>query len=379
MSEPLRVMIIHAPTGIGGTEGVILNINRFIDESRVRLFNCPFINFTRGDSLYLRELESRGILYKATPLIRRFEYRYVRATRNLIHKYRIQLIHSHGYRADVTALLAARGQVPVVSTIHGFTGNSIRVKIYEMLQRLVIDRMSVIMPVSQKIEHQLLSLGIPSKRLHRLSNIIDEESLSQLKPANMFNGKDSDSILKITFVGRLSPEKGLDVLLSAIESLKMKGLPFKLLIIGDGPLRREHEETVRIMGLSEQVNFLGFRSDAKAIIAAADVFVLPSWTEGLPLVILEAMALSKPVVASCVGGVPQLIKSKETGLLFNPGDIYALAKMLEWIYFNKENAQVMGKKAQLFIKDNFNPKAWAEELTNIYYQAAGYDSSKEEN
>lgn len=366
-NRPLNVMILNAPTDLAGAEGVILNINRFMDPAKVRLFNCPFINFNRGQSIYLEELEARGILYDAIPLERRFEFRYINTVRALITKYDIDVIHSHGYRSDITALLATRGKIPVVSTLHGFTPKSWRVRLYEIVQQMMLKQMDMLIPVSDAIKAEVLSFGIPYEKISTLPNIVDIETLSQLNPSSVFQDIGlSRETLRMVYVGRLSIEKGLDVLLNACIILKKLNIPFHLILVGDGPLKEKYESLIHDQMLECQINFMGFRRDATRITAAADVLVLSSRTEGLPLVVLEAMAIGVPVVASRVGGLPELIQQYVNGILFDSGDAKGLADALAWLQQHRDRLTEMAIKGRQLINERYNPQQWIEGLTNIY-------------
>lgn len=369
--KALHVMILHAPTGIAGAEGVILNINRFVGASKkINLFNCPFINFNRGEHTYLKELEARQIPYEAMPLDRRFEYRYIRETQRLIQKYNIDVIHSHGYRADITAVLAAKGNVPIVSTIHGFTSNSYRVLIYEYLQRIILRHIHTLIPVSASIEEKLKTKGIKPDRIKRLGNVVDIQTIADTPSSHFFARlRTPKDVKRFLFVGRLSVEKGFNTLLDACRLLKQKQLSFFLTVIGDGPLKKKYEERVRDLQLNEEVFFTGFRRDVIPIMAAADIFILPSLMEGLPLVVLEAMAAGCPVVATRVGGLPQLIDHNQNGLLVSPGNPKELAEALFDLSHNPMKAKEMCAAAKERITKEYNPAKWAEELISIYHQA----------
>lgn len=369
---PLNVLILHAPTGVGGAEGVILNQNRFVDPERVRLWNCPFINFGRGESDYLRALQERGIAYDAIPLVRRFEYRYVRETRRLMRLRGIDLIHTHGYRADVTALLAAGGRTPVVSTVHGFTGSSTRVRLYERLQRQLLGRMAALIAVSEPIAATLVQRGVPPVKVRRLSNVVDVEALERTAPVDVYEETAEAPVgLRILFVGRLSPEKGLDVLLDACRILGEKDVPFALRVVGDGRLRETYARQVEASGLGGCVRFLGFRADATGIMRSADVFVMPSRSEGIPLVALEAMCLGVPLVATRVGGLPEIVRPEETGILVDPEDPEALSDALRRVSEHREDGERMGRAAAAYVRSRFDPHRWARTIEDIYCEVAG--------
>lgn len=135
---------------------------------------------------------------------------------------------------------------------------------------------------------------------------------------------------RVICVGRLSPEKGHIGLFQAMQALAARGVPLHLTLVGDGPMRAELEQAAAEMGLAEGIEFLGARDEPATLeaIAQADMLVLPSFMEGLPIVLMEAMALHVPVIASRVAGIPELVIDGETGLLFDPANWHGLADAL---------------------------------------------------
>lgn len=170
----------------------------------------------------------------------------------------------------------------------------------------------------------------------------------------------------IAFIGRLGKEKGVDVLLKAA---KKCGLDLKLLIIGDGKERAQLEAMAKQLRLD--VNFTGFveHNLLPKYLAACDIIVLPSYTEGFSSVILEGMAMGKVVIATTVGGAPETISNWKTGVLFAPGDVEGLSKILRVLILNKKLRKKIGKNAHKFIEKKYDwgiiIKKWENLLIDI--------------
>jgi len=174
----------------------------------------------------------------------------------------------------------------------------------------------------------------------------------------------------ITCVANLRPPKGHEYLIRAFHELKNEGLDYITLLVGDGPLRRELKELVRELELEEQVRFLGSRDreEIPRILAITDVFVLPSLWEGLPTAIIEAMAAGCPVVATAVGGTPELIIDGETGFLINPRDSTALAQKLKLLLQDRLLRNKMGEAGTKRAKEHFSIERMVQEYESLYKQ-----------
>jgi glycosyltransferase involved in cell wall biosynthesis len=166
----------------------------------------------------------------------------------------------------------------------------------------------------------------------------------------------------IVFVGALYPIKGVSVLLRAMQDVVASEPSARLHILGEGPFRRRLEEEVAELGLREHVSFLGRRSQADIMseLTKSRVAVLPSLSEGLGLAAVEAMFCGLPIVASNVGGLPELVKDGETGYLVPPTDAAALAERLLWVLSHREDADAMGKRGREVIEKNFSTRRYVE-------------------
>lgn len=204
------------------------------------------------------------------------------------------------------------------------------VPLLEGLTRLAMRRANIAVFVSEYLREKFGG---------RLTNEVLVANESRLRPW-MMNRLDRSTIhepLRVLYVGRLVPEKGVQFLLKAVKLLSAE-LPCVLWIAGEGPYAGELRRLCASLGLEDSVNWLGWLPWGEEVFAwmrEADVFVLPSLTEGLPLVLAEAMSQSLPVVASAMGGIRELVRHEETGLLFPPGDYVALAHCLKRIASDK--------------------------------------------
>ncbi|KKU14153.1 MAG: Glycosyl transferase group 1, partial [Candidatus Magasanikbacteria bacterium GW2011_GWC2_45_8] len=169
---------------------------------------------------------------------------------------------------------------------------------------------------------------------------------------------------QITCVARLEPQKGHDTLLRALALLD--DMAWELVLAGDGSLKEYVIDLARVLNIRERVNYLGARRDIPAILQDTDIFVLPSLWEGLGIVILEAGASAVPVVASNVGGIPEMVVDQETGLLVPPGDVEALSHALRALLQDSVRAREMGTAARARVEQNFALPQTIEKYKMLY-------------
>lgn len=175
-------------------------------------------------------------------------------------------------------------------------------------------------------------------------------------------------IPKLICVGRLSPEKGHLGLLDVMRRLRNKGIDFSLNLVGDGPSRHAIEGLADSLRLRDRIRFSGFLKEDETLfaIAESDILILPSFMEGLPVVLIEALALGKPVVASRVAGIPELIEHGQSGLLFTPSDLTALEAAITQVLFDRDTWKKMGRAGQIRIKDEFDSLTIARVLKSEF-------------
>lgn len=291
----------------------------------------------------------------------------------LIRMVRPDLVHTH---ASLAGRLAARlaGVRAVVYTKHGLAGSEeafVQVRGRRRLanalaSRLLSDR---IIAISRAVERELAAQGADPRRITVVYNGVDLDGPAtgvSVRPAGIPEG---DPL--VGMVGRLSPEKGYRYFLEAAALVRPRKPGARFVIVGGGPERGEIADKVRELGLDGVLLMTGFRADVGEIMGALDVLVLASTAEGLGLVILEAMAAGKPVVATRVGGIPEAVEDGVTGLLVPPGDPGAMAGAILALAADRARAAEMGRAGRKRVEEKFSGRAMAEETARIYREVLG--------
>jgi glycosyltransferase involved in cell wall biosynthesis len=241
------------------------------------------------------------------------------------------LLHAHDYKTNVLAVVLGRWfNLPVLTTLHGYVTRGGRLEAYYWIDRWALRRMDHVIAVSDDLYEFALGLGLPASRCSLIENAIDTQQYA--RSASLVEAKRRLGIdprrLVIGAVGRMSPEKGFDVLIRSTRKLLDTGLDLQVIIAGDGPERSCLKNLSRELGCADRIDVLGYRTDTSQLYEAMDVFVLSSLREGLPNVLLEAMAMEVPVVATRVAGVPRLIEHGTSGLLVEANDLEGLTRDL---------------------------------------------------
>lgn len=236
-----------------------------------------------------------------------------RSIRSGLREMRAEVAHTHGYRSDVVGGHAARRtRVPVVSTVHGFTGGAAKGRFFEWLQVKSLARADLVVAVSDSVAHRLSVQGVPARNLLRVRNARRGSASMERGAAQRLLGLDPRGV-HLAWVGRLSREKGADVLVEALG--RIRDLPWHVGFIGDGPERTRLEARAHALGLADRITWHGVVAGAGSLLAAFDLVVLSSRTEGTPMILLEAMGAGVPVVATAVGGVPDVVTDAEAILV----------------------------------------------------------------
>lgn len=243
--------------------------------------------------------------------------------------------------------------------------------IYRLLYRLLAGRVDGFIAVSDEVRESLIrQLGPIQDKIFTVCNAVDLKPFERAGDKAALNdqlGLEAHSRLVAT-VGRLTEQKGHCYLIDAATSVVSAYPDTHFLFIGDGELRDELELQVQQAGLSQNVHFLGIREDVPDLLAAVDLFVLPSLWEGLSVALLEAMAAGKPMVATMVSGTIQAMTHGETGLLVPPCDSQALARAIAQLLSDPAQAQAMGQKAKQHVIANFSAQKQAEEHLALYHR-----------
>ena len=275
---------------------------------------------------------------------------------------RYEILHAHlVYGPAFAAMLAARflGKRVIVKL-----GNSGEFGDVQHSQRTLRGRLrlamlrrwaDVIIALDDTIYNEILSVGIDPKQIKRISNGIDVGNFSPLQTRTEAKKKMGlTNKVVMVFVGRLSPQKSLPTLLQALERALTSSPNLHLLLIGDGPDRVALEDRVQLLGLRDCVDFLGNQSDVRPYLNAADVFVLPSKSEGISNALLEAMSAGLACVVTTVGGNFEILDQGRCGVLLPPGDVSAWSNTLIELANDPEKCQALGDAAQKYVASHFD-------------------------
>jgi glycosyltransferase involved in cell wall biosynthesis len=292
------------------------------------------------------------------------------------------LLHTHEYKGNLIGGWSAwRLGLPSVASVRGYTDRTLALRIYKWLDLVVTLRLFTrIVTVSEAVRRQVLRAGYPAGRVLTLHDAVDTATFS---PDRVQAGarvreelRCTEDHLLVCAVGRLSPEKGHGFLLDAFREVIAVVPEARLVLVGEGSLRSHLQAQATGLGLSDHVIFAGYRDDVEAIIAASDLLVMPSLREGFGDPIIEAMALSRPVIASRVGGIVETVRDGETALLVPPGDPDALALATVNLLRDPQARERMGLQGQQVALREFSIGRLADGLARLYNELASVSSTR---
>ena len=319
---------------------------------------------TRTTIPFVRRLEAAHI--SVTPVVvgARSYLKEYRSISDIIARFQPGVVHTHGYREDVIGGLAARAQSSsrAVSTVHGFTGGGRRNRLNERIQCFALRRADAVIAVSKPLVDVLARAGIPRRRIFLVPNGYAPPTSTMTRAAARQSLGIANDAMVVAWVGRLSREKGADVMLDA---LAQSDRSWQLSVIGDGQERERLREQAAKLAIGDRVSWHGGVSNAAAVFPAFDAFVLSSRTEGTPIVLFEAMHASIPIVATRVGGVPDVVTS-EHALLVPPEEPHRIAESLAELKREPAAATLRSAQARDRVLHAFSAEAWIEAVEDVY-------------
>jgi glycosyltransferase involved in cell wall biosynthesis len=284
----------------------------------------------------------------------------------------VDLIHSHDYRADLLTW-AARWHpsvaAPWLATVHLHTRDSARLRLWRRLDLRALRSAAAVTTVSLDQAGQLRNAGLSAGRIHHLPNAIDADRFAAAVGdsqalARRLRGRAAGPLL--VFVGRLTEQKGVDLLLDCLPVLRAQWPGLVLAVAGDGPRASQLESQAHALGLDGAVRWLGPVEEVATLLAAADLVVLPSRREGHPMVLLEAMAVAAPIVAARVTGIEGAVSDGHAARLVPPEDAAALGRAIAHLLADPAAARALGAAAAAEVRARYAPAAVAARLAALY-------------
>ena len=379
----------------GGARKVVLDIAKGLDKNvyNVTLFTGPE---SMPDENSLNEIRDKKIRIEIlNDMVRRVsvwkDLKTLLKLYTIFRRSNFSIVHSHTSKAGFLGCISAKlaGVPVIIYSPHGHifslrgeisevSGNRLRLRFFFYLRRLASLCADRIVALSQSDKREQAALGLaPEYKYVVIPNGIDPTEFS-IKGKNNISGNkkpaDSNSLSKeypiLGMIARLTGEKGHKYLLESLVEVKESYRDVLLWIIGEGPLRHEMEKKVIELGLCPNVVFMGLLEDIPGILGKIDIVVLPSLYEAFGIVILEAMAMKKPVVATDVGGVSEVVENGRTGILVAPGDSHGLAEAIIRLADDKELSKIMGDNGYERVIKFFTKQEMLRKVDTLYRELA---------
>ena len=372
----IRVLLVESGRAVGGTERVVWELATRLPRARFDV--TVWLSPAAGVDELATALRGAGIAVdRVAEVDSRWDWKGMLDTWSRLRKLKPTLLHVHHVwpAADrYLSLLARAAGVPHLIVTEHIMGEA-HSPGQRALKRDELKRADQVTAVTGAIVETLVrDYGVERGRVRVIPNgadVPDEEA--ELPQAKRWRERFLAAPLKPLWViaGRLEEQKGHDLLFDALRQLLRKGLDFTLVVAGEGSRRHWLEQQSLSLGLSPRVQFVGQQEDVGPLLAAADAVLLPSRWEGLPLVLLEAMARARPIVASAVGGVVDALEDGVSGTLVPPGDAAALATALEQLQRKADHAWRMGRAAAEVVREHYTWLAVVDGFESVYDEVLG--------
>jgi glycosyltransferase involved in cell wall biosynthesis len=356
----MRVLLVNQPTDGGVAFHVETLARRLPDHGVDVTVACP-------PSPWSERLVADGVAVIAVPMVREIspgiDLSGLRRLRVAADKGDFDLVHTHSAKAGVLGRLAARSRnVPAVHTPHAWSflsaGQRRKAQLYKAVERMLARSTAAIICVSEGERQR----GLQVADADRLVVVTNGIALPDTPSGQPHTG------IVVGTVARLAPQKGIAYLLEAFAAVRAVRDDVRLVIAGDGPLRADLERDADRLGIADAVTFAGAVPSPWPFLADLDVFVLPSLWEGLPYVLLEAMAAGLPSVATAVDGVAEAIPDRRYGTVVTPGDSTWLAREILALADDAQARADMGRMAQAHVRATFSIDAMVRATVEVYHR-----------
>jgi len=369
LAEQMTKVLLVAPPASGGIARHVLSLARGLDRSQFEIcVACPSAGSIAEEAASLGiAVFPVGIAPTPSPVKAMSA---ALALSRVIARGGFHLVHAHSFSASLIAGLAREfTSWPIlVSSIHNFLTGPNRLGIQGAVVRMIARKADRIVTVSQALHSVFADCRGAAEKLVTIPNGIDlgevpDDSMRDRLRADLDIPADA---LVAGVVARLAPQKGVLEFLDVAAQVARRVPQARFVIVGDGPLRERIAARAQSLGLGERLVLAGFRADARRLMAAFDLAVIPSLSEGFSIVAVEAMAAARPVAAYATGGLPEVVADGRTGLLAPERDADALAAAIEALLTDPVRAREMGEAGRERTRECFSLSAMIERIQNLY-------------
>jgi glycosyltransferase involved in cell wall biosynthesis len=361
--------ILHFIGGgeLGGAEELLLSLMKLLDKEQ---YEVQLICLCQGP---FAEMAARhGFKAEVILMRHKFDLNTIKPIREYLLSNEIDLVHTHGVRANLVARTAAfKEGLPVVTHFHSvlrYDYDSIyKAMMARFLTKTTNKYTNRFIAISRAIKQEILAMGVPEQIIEVIHNGLDTSRYARPRQAQETRrelGLAPDKPT-VAMVARLHPVKGHKYFLQAARKVLDQGINAQFLIIGEGIYREAIENWIKDLGLEGQVIMPGYYSPIEDIYGVMDLLCVPSLMEGLGMVVLEAMYFQVPVVASNIGGIQEIIRDQENGLLVEPGDTKGLAAAIIKLLRDPKLASQLSTKGEETLQ-YFSPQRMARQVEDVY-------------
>lgn len=366
---PRKIDVLYLITGlnVGGAEKVVARTAALLDRTRYKPVVCSLLE---GGPV-TDEIERNGVKVVSLGARSKLGFKAVLKLFRLLRQEKIDIIHSFLFHANMLGRIVGKlAGVPVILSSERTMGMEGKHRL--LLNRLTAPLADKIITVSDAVrEFAIAKIGITPDRLVTIYNGVDLSEYSEdpnreeIEEARRELGI-APSHVVVGTVGHLEEEKGCEYLLQAAAQVSAQDGNVTFLLVGDGSQGAKLQNLAEDLSISSNVIFMGYRDDVPRILSVMDVFVLPSLYAGLPNALLEAMAACRPVVATQVGGIPEVVVERETGFLVPPRNSEALADAIGILLRDKERAAQMGLAGHRRVEMFFSVETMVAKTEELY-------------
>lgn len=368
----MTITILHLrdTNEIGGPGKTIFETINTIDKSKFKIHVAVFKSWAKNETTpFIEEAKRRGYNLHLIKSLNQFDPSILINTLFLVKRLDVNIIHSHEFLSNFIGICIGRiTNKPIITTLHGWINNSLKDKVYIKIDKKIIKRFDKVIAVSDVMRRQLQNDGVCRNNISVLHNCIKTENYQKHCKKGYL-----DELMGIQFkrpiiatIGRLSAEKGHKDFIDAANLVLKKGHTASFVLIGDGPEREILQKKIDKLKLNNNVKILGYLNEIQKVYYDLDLMILPSYTEGLPNVILEALSMEVPVIATNVGGVPEIIKDKKYGNLISSKNPNEMAVMIINFLNKPKLFKHMSKSGKKMVKKKFDFNKRTKSLEKIY-------------
>ena len=368
---PVKVLVVMEASTVTGPVKNLFQFVEWVRENAEQKIEFRIATYVRGanSNKFTEAGDARGIPVTVIPEQKRFDTGVVDGLRQVITGFSPDILQTHNVKSNFLVRLSGLWKrQPWLAFHHGYTATNKKDQLFNVLNRWSMRRASHAVTVCEPFRRHIIGIGVPPERVTVLHNTV--------KPFTPLSAEDrravraglgiGDSERMLLTVGRLSFEKGHRDLIQSFAKVASRDARARLIIVGDGPERSKIEEDATRLGIMDKLRLTGHQSNVAPYYGAADIFVLPSHSEGSPNALLEGMAAGLPCVATSVGGVPEIASDQKTGLIVAPHNIDAFAQAVEQVLADEAFAARLGNAGQEDVLRKHTLPAYADELLSIY-------------